>query len=297
VSQSQQHPQVKLSVSCSSYRCSKTAKSKTYQYHGIQNCKNFTDDANVRNSFDHILPLPEVALAYDYSSYEEECNEVDYVHDNEQQQASHEYEHEHGSTSTSSLHHNGSMTRSHPFCSQKHLYAVVGSSLPREGGEEDALSSLSPSIWNQKKNDGNGSTHTVIQHSFGHVSAPSGSSSGNNNNNKAGGTTTTYPRRSAGVRGGGGGGGGGGTGGRGSGSGGRYRCPKCGSFVSFRHEDFEENTFYCATCSGWFLVTSSTSTQGNDADGKRNDGSYTQELKTDGFQLRQQIAMGFVSMH
>ena len=52
----------------------------------------------------------------------------------------------------------------------------------------------------------------------------------------------------------GGGGGGGGGAGNGTGGGGRYRCPKCGSSVTFRHGDFEENTFYCATCSGWFLI-------------------------------------------
>lgn len=56
-------------------------------------------------------------------------------------------------------------------------------------------------------------------------------------------------RRSAG------GGGGGGTG--------RYRCPKCGTHVTFRHGDFDENTFYCATCSGWFLVTPNTVTAGD----------------------------------
>lgn len=52
-----------------------------------------------------------------------------------------------------------------------------------------------------------------------------------------------------------GGGGGGNRGGTG-----RYRCPKCGTHVTFRHGDFDENTFYCATCSGWFLVTSTSVT-------------------------------------
>jgi len=54
---------------------------------------------------------------------------------------------------------------------------------------------------------------------------------------------------------GGGGGMGGGYGGGYGGNSGRYRCPKCGTFVTFRHANFDENTFYCATCSGWFLVT------------------------------------------
>ena len=37
--------------------------------------------------------------------------------------------------------------------------------------------------------------------------------------------------------------------------GGRHRCPKCGTFVVFRHGDFSENTFYCAACSGWFVLS------------------------------------------
>jgi len=66
----------------------------------------------------------------------------------------------------------------------------------------------------------------------------------------------TSKRRSFGGRSGGGGNGGG-TG--------RYRCPKCGTHVTFRHGDFEENTFYCATCSGWFLVTPTTTASNNDS--------------------------------
>jgi hypothetical protein len=36
--------------------------------------------------------------------------------------------------------------------------------------------------------------------------------------------------------------------------GGRYRCPKCGTDVTFKC-DFEDNTFYCASCAGWFAGT------------------------------------------
>ena len=43
----------------------------------------------------------------------------------------------------------------------------------------------------------------------------------------------------------------------GGGGGTRHRCPKCGTFVTFRHTDFDENTFYCASCSGWFVVSPS----------------------------------------
>ena len=39
----------------------------------------------------------------------------------------------------------------------------------------------------------------------------------------------------------------------GGGGGGRHRCPKCGTTVTFRC-DYEENTFYCASCSGWFVA-------------------------------------------
>jgi len=51
--------------------------------------------------------------------------------------------------------------------------------------------------------------------------------------------------------------GGGGDGGGGGGGSGKHKCPKCGMNVTFKHSDFEENTFYCATCSGWFLVANS----------------------------------------
>jgi hypothetical protein len=47
---------------------------------------------------------------------------------------------------------------------------------------------------------------------------------------------------------------GGGGGSSGGGGNGKHKCPKCGMSVTFKHGDFEENTFYCATCSGWFLV-------------------------------------------
>jgi ATP-dependent Clp protease ATP-binding subunit ClpX len=50
-------------------------------------------------------------------------------------------------------------------------------------------------------------------------------------------------------------GGGGPPSGGGSGGGdGKQKCPKCGMSATFKHSDFEESAFYCATCSGWFLV-------------------------------------------
>lgn len=43
----------------------------------------------------------------------------------------------------------------------------------------------------------------------------------------------------------------------GGGGSGRHRCPKCGTTVTFRC-DYEENTFYCASCSGWFVINPNT---------------------------------------
>lgn len=51
----------------------------------------------------------------------------------------------------------------------------------------------------------------------------------------------------------------------GNGGGGRHRCPKCGTFVTFRHGEFDENTFYCAHCSGWFVVSPNTTITGDDS--------------------------------
>jgi len=48
--------------------------------------------------------------------------------------------------------------------------------------------------------------------------------------------------------------GGGGPGGPGGPGGGRHRCPRCSSVVVFNSNDFNENNFYCAACSGWFVV-------------------------------------------
>jgi hypothetical protein len=62
-------------------------------------------------------------------------------------------------------------------------------------------------------------------------------------------STTGKPSSSTNTKGGGGGGS----------RDGRIKCPRCGQNVLFQHADFEENTFYCATCSSWFLVTPSSS--------------------------------------
>jgi hypothetical protein len=59
------------------------------------------------------------------------------------------------------------------------------------------------------------------------------------------------------ISGGGGGGDSGGIGGGGGGSG-RALCPKCGTRVTFQHPEFEENSFYCASCSGWFVINANT---------------------------------------
>jgi hypothetical protein len=67
----------------------------------------------------------------------------------------------------------------------------------------------------------------------------------------------------------------------GGGSGGRHRCPKCGTHVTFRHDDFEANTFYCATCSGWFVANPNTISGTTDGD-KVDDSPYDEFLAKNG---------------
>jgi len=70
------------------------------------------------------------------------------------------------------------------------------------------------------------------------------------------------------------GGSGGGDGG-GPGGGGRHRCPKCGTFVTFRHGDFDDHSYYCAACSGWFYISPNQVT----ASEAEERASYEQMLK------------------
>jgi hypothetical protein len=60
------------------------------------------------------------------------------------------------------------------------------------------------------------------------------------------------------------------------GGGGRHRCPKCGTTVTFRC-DFEDNTFYCASCSGWFVANPNTIV-GNNISQNKGDGSPYDEF-------------------
>ena len=48
----------------------------------------------------------------------------------------------------------------------------------------------------------------------------------------------------------------GGGGGNTTGGGSKHRCPKCGAFVTFQENTTNriQNCFYCAACSGWFLI-------------------------------------------
>lgn len=64
----------------------------------------------------------------------------------------------------------------------------------------------------------------------------------------------------------------------GGGGGGRHRCPKCGTTVTFRC-DFEENTFYCASCSGWFVAKNKPMAAG---DGKADGSPYDEFLAKNG---------------
>jgi len=81
----------------------------------------------------------------------------------------------------------------------------------------------------------------------------------NNNNND-----NTTSRFMGGSSGGGGGGNRGGS---------HHRCPKCGATVTFQdvtkgqpHQ--QKNCFYCAACSGWFLIKPPSSTTAELEDSK-----------------------------
>ena len=65
----------------------------------------------------------------------------------------------------------------------------------------------------------------------------------------------------------------------GGGGGGRHRCPTCGNTVTFRC-DYEENNFYCASCSGWFVINPNKN-MGTE-DGKPDGTMYEASLSKDG---------------
>lgn len=87
------------------------------------------------------------------------------------------------------------------------------------------------------------STYTPYTTKFNSSTTTTAAAANNNSNSSSTASNTTNNNKTKG----------------GSGGGGRIKCPKCGQHVLFQHADFEENTFYCATCSSWFLVTSSSS--------------------------------------
>lgn len=65
----------------------------------------------------------------------------------------------------------------------------------------------------------------------------------------------------------------------GGGGTGRHRCPTCGNTVTFRC-DYEENNFYCASCSGWFVINPNKN-MGTE-DGKPDGTMYEASLPKDG---------------
>ena len=105
---------------------------------------------------------------------------------------------------------------------------------------------------------GTGTDFYVCKESMSSDSSMSSSSFGNAKNSaipsRAHASSRSKLHSSSTRRVSGGGGSGGYSGGGGKGGNGKCKCPKCGNNVTFKHGDFEENTFYCATCSGWFIV-------------------------------------------
>ena len=60
----------------------------------------------------------------------------------------------------------------------------------------------------------------------------------------------------------------------------KFKCPKCGNFLAYTRTDFAENTFYCSSCSGWFLVKSHGPLASTAADsGKFHAGMNNQDAK------------------
>ena len=80
----------------------------------------------------------------------------------------------------------------------------------------------------------------------------------------------------------------------GGGSSGRHRCPTCGNTVTFRC-DYEENNFYCASCSGWFVINPNKNL--GSEDGKSDGSMYEASLSKDGSRTRSdpEILMRHVS--
>lgn len=69
----------------------------------------------------------------------------------------------------------------------------------------------------------------------------------------------------------------------GSGGGGHsyHRCPKCGASVTFQdspknnsNKGMQNNCFYCAACSGWFLVKPTSSTNNHSSSIEMDESKY-----------------------
>lgn len=175
-------------------------------------------------------PQPLAAVAYDYDD-DEIDDSVDLAEDSSSKSGSFTQDQDTtkinavGVTSASNTDVNYVISRRNSTCG-------AGKKLDLEHSSITTNNSAPYSKFNTIFNSINHNTTTTITAS-------------NNNGIGDGDGNDTYPPPSAdeaevGARGKSGGGGGG-----------RYRCPKCGTDVTFKC-DFEDNTFYCASCAGWF---------------------------------------------
>jgi hypothetical protein len=101
--------------------------------------------------------------------------------------------------------------------------------------------------------------HMILASAAGAGSSGSGSGGNLTAGSGGDGSSNRFVRRSGGGSGSGSGGSGGGT----------HQCPKCGAHVTFHESNasgnqngnIPSNCFYCAACSGWFLIPPNDNTK------------------------------------
>ncbi|KAG7356658.1 ATP-dependent protease ATP-binding subunit ClpX [Nitzschia inconspicua] len=196
---------------------------------------------NLHSGQNHPQPLP--AVAYVHFDDDDECFE----------DAAFMSSHDHSSSNTNTHSPPGSRQPEDVNCATRKSDVKIARRNPTRATASDGMTTVPSSMF-----FGN------VTHNNSVYSAAGAPGHGNNNHNSTATTTTTTHSpsgppssaaagsisfRKASGSGGGGPHNGGGTG--------RHRCPKCGTTVTFRC-DFEENTFYCASCSGWFVANADT---------------------------------------
>ena len=206
------------------------------------------DDTTEASSANDI-PLPQAAYAYD-----DDDHHYDHHHDNNSRSSSNDENENENENHNHEEHGCGACLGE---------FAVSSRDVTKQASHQpDRNSSMSSSSSSAKGERGRGGPPSLPR-------APS--LTGNPRGSPVISTTAIGPNVSSKAKRGGDGSGGGG---------GRHRCPKCGTSVTFRHGEFEENTFYCATCSGWFLITPNTIEGSNGGLGSQADATKVTAVET-----------------